>query len=125
MTEDQIKHMVAQFLNWRLPANFNPDNGITFEPLGNKGTANEYRHDPVGTNLLDATQAEAMVLHMIDNYQNDEIIQLKTIKEAALALSTAMVDSEELGADYELVDEEWIKLTVALETLPKTDGGAG
>lgn len=31
-TEAQIKHMVERFLNWRLPENFNPDAGISFEP---------------------------------------------------------------------------------------------
>lgn len=71
MTEDQIKHMVNRFLMWRLPENFNPDNGISFEPEFNK----EYmaaqgkppmRHNPVGTNLLDAEQAEAMVRHIVE-----------------------------------------------------------
>lgn len=61
----QIKYMVDRFLNWKLPANFCPDGGITFKPLGNEGTPYEYRHNPSGTNLLDATQALAMVLHMI------------------------------------------------------------
>jgi hypothetical protein len=71
MTEDQIKHMVQRFLGWRLPENFNPDGGISFKPTHSE----EYmaslgkppmRHDPVGTNLFDATQAEAMVRHMVE-----------------------------------------------------------
>lgn len=66
MTEDQIKHMANRFLAWKLPENFNPDGGIGFEPIGNKGTAHEYRRNPTGTNLFDATQAEAMVRHMIE-----------------------------------------------------------
>lgn len=65
MTEEQIKHMVSRFLGWKLPADFSPDNGISFQPLGNAGTPHEYKRDPVGTNLLDATQADAMVRHMI------------------------------------------------------------
>lgn len=70
MTEAQIKHMVQRFLQWKLPENFNPDDGISFEREFNKewnakqGNPPQYR-TPLGTNLLDATQAEAMVRHMI------------------------------------------------------------
>jgi hypothetical protein len=66
MTEAQIKHMVNRFLTWKLPENFNPDGGVTFEKVGNKGTPHEYRYQPSGTNLLDGAQAEAMVRHMIE-----------------------------------------------------------
>lgn len=67
MTDDQIKHMVNRFLSWKLPENFSPDAGISF-----KRTFNEHmpfgpqKHEPSGTNLFDATQADAMVRHMID-----------------------------------------------------------
>lgn len=53
---DRVKHMVDRFLQWKLPADFNPDGGIEFKKTG----------EPVGTNLLTATQAEAMVRFMID-----------------------------------------------------------
>lgn len=43
-----------------------------------------------------------------------EKARLLTIEAAAEALSAAMVDSEEHGADYDLVDEQWIALTTAL-----------
>ena len=66
MTDEQIKHMANRFLMWKLPATFNPDNGISFDPIASKGTAHEYRCEPVGTNLLGATEAEAMVRHMLD-----------------------------------------------------------
>ena len=66
MTEDQIKHMVDRFLDWRLPEKFSPDCGITFEPFGNKGTPHKYKREPSGTNLFDATQADAMVRYMIE-----------------------------------------------------------
>lgn len=63
MTKAQIKHMVDRFLSWKLPANFNPDAGISY-------TRPNYHPDvdetPSGTNLLDAQQAEAMVRHMIE-----------------------------------------------------------
>lgn len=63
MTDEQIKHMVDRFLSWKLPENFNPDGGISVR------RPNYPRHipwEPTGTNLLDATQAEAMVRHMIE-----------------------------------------------------------
>lgn len=66
MTDDQIKHMVDRFLNWRLPENFNPDGGISFERFGNEGTPHQYRREPSGTNLIDAAQADAMVRHLIE-----------------------------------------------------------
>lgn len=65
MTEDQIKQMVERFLAWKLPSDFNPDGGITFDPTASAGTPHEYRREPVGTNLLTAMQAEAMVRHML------------------------------------------------------------
>ena len=62
MTDDQIKHMVDRFLMWQLPENFNPDAGISYTrpnwPASLPG--------PVGTNLFGATQATAMVRHMLD-----------------------------------------------------------
>jgi hypothetical protein len=71
MTDDQIKHMAERFLNWPLPEAFNPDAGISFEPFFNveynaKHGNPPQRHNPTGTNLLDYTQAVAMVRHMID-----------------------------------------------------------
>ena len=70
-TEGQIKYMVNRFLQWKLPKDFHPDAGIGFNPFFNV----EYmasqgkppmRHEPVGTNLFDATQADAMVRFMIE-----------------------------------------------------------
>ena len=58
----QVKHMVNRFLQWKLP-----DGGVSFdrEPF-NKGTPYERKHEPVGTNLLTATQAEDMIRHLLD-----------------------------------------------------------
>ena len=65
MTEAQIKHMVEQFLRWKLPENFNPDGGITFAPAYRNGTPQGGKHEPVGTNLLTYQQADAMVRAML------------------------------------------------------------
>ena len=69
MTDDQIKIMVNRFLSWRLPEDFRPDAGISFERFYNAGTRYEGRHEPIGTNLLSATQAEAMIRFMLDGLE--------------------------------------------------------
>jgi len=51
--------MVNRFLTWKLPNDFCPDGGISFTPV-NHPTA-----WPVGTNLLTATQARAMLMHVL------------------------------------------------------------
>ena len=67
MNAAQIKHMVDRFLWWRLPENFSPDCGIQFDADAAKNLdPRNLRYEPVGTNLFDATQADAMVRHMID-----------------------------------------------------------
>lgn len=66
ISDDQVKYMVDRFLMWNLPANFNPDNGISFDPVMNAGHEFESKREPVGTNLFDATQAEAMVRYMAE-----------------------------------------------------------
>lgn len=58
--------MVTRFLSWKLPANFNPDCGITFKREYNEHMSwGPNIHEPVGTNLLDAEQARAMLEHVL------------------------------------------------------------
>lgn len=83
MTEDQIKHMVERFLCWKLPENFHPDDGISFEPEFNveynaKRGLPPQRREPRGTNLLDYTQAEAMVRHMVEGMPADAVAEIAT-----------------------------------------------
>ena len=72
MTDEQIKHMVDRFLMWKLPTDFGPDGGVSFDPIANKGLQYQYRREPVGTNLFTATQATAMIRHMIDGLPKSE-----------------------------------------------------
>ena len=66
MNKKQIDQMVNRFLGWKLPKDFAPDAGISFKPtepyegdeLGNSWW-------PIGTNLLTADQARAMISHML------------------------------------------------------------
>jgi len=62
---DQIERMVNRFLQWKLPENFNPDGGISFKIIRNENTQWPAKNEPVGTNLLDAIQAEEMVRYML------------------------------------------------------------
>ena len=64
--EAAVKHMVDRFLTWKFPTTISPDGGLSFEPTFNKGTQHERRREPVGTNLLSATEATQMVLHMLE-----------------------------------------------------------
>lgn len=66
LNDEQIKHMVNRFLQWKLPEDFHPDGGISFKREYNENTPWPRKAEPVGTNLLDATQAEAMIHHLID-----------------------------------------------------------
>lgn len=66
MNDDQIKHMVSRFLNWKLPENFNPDGGISFVKYGNIGTEHQYKREPSGTNLIGYAEATEMMRHMIE-----------------------------------------------------------
>jgi hypothetical protein len=54
--------MVNRFLTWRLPDDFGPDCGIHFTPFHPNGVT---RYEPVGTNLLTAEQARAMLEHVL------------------------------------------------------------
>src|SRR5436309_3520313 len=65
MTDAQIKHMVDRFLGWKLPENFQPDDGISFKKMFNEHTAHPMKHEPSGTNLFDVGQATAMVRYMV------------------------------------------------------------
>lgn len=58
-----IKAAVTRFLGWRLPSDFRPDCYISFDPEPLKQWPGMW---PVGTNLLDADQAEAMLRYVLD-----------------------------------------------------------
>lgn len=70
LSEAQIKYMVDRFLCWRLPENFRPDAGISFKAAFNENTPHPMKHEPSGTNLFDAMQADAMVRNMIEGMED-------------------------------------------------------
>lgn len=61
-TNDQLRAMVSRFLCWPLPKTFGPDCHISFDRA--KAQANHAW--PVGTNLLTADEARAMLEHVLD-----------------------------------------------------------
>lgn len=62
MSKTMIDKMVDRFLGWKLPEDFGPDCYITFD----REKAKQNPHCwPVGTNLLTADQARAMVKYML------------------------------------------------------------
>lgn len=65
VTSPDIETMVNRFLGWKLPADFYPDCGISFD--GRKDDEwNKNKTWPVGTNLFTADQAKAMLLHCLN-----------------------------------------------------------
>lgn len=54
--EKNIKEMVNRFLGWKLPDDFSPDCGISFNEIPN--------FKPIETNLFTATQAEEMIRYI-------------------------------------------------------------
>lgn len=65
LAEAQIKHMVDRFLGWKLPKDFRPDAGISYAPPNYTGMALD-NHYLSGTNLFDATQADAMMRYLVE-----------------------------------------------------------
>lgn len=80
---DLVKHMVDRFLGWRLPKDFHPDGGISFEKEYNVSyNANQGLppsiHEPSGTNLFTAEQAKEMFRFLLEN--EDGTSSLTTVK---------------------------------------------
>lgn len=72
LSDEQIKHMVERFLRWRLPEAFNPDGGISFQPMFNEHTAHPMKAEPTGTSLFDYGQATEMVRFMVEGMPTAE-----------------------------------------------------
>jgi hypothetical protein len=69
-THTVTDEMVNRFLSWKLPVAFHPDAGISFKRYFNveynaKHGKPPQRHEPMGTNLLTATQAREMLEHVL------------------------------------------------------------
>ena len=55
-----LQEMARRFLRWKLPEDFRPDGGVSFDQSYLSA------HGPTGTNLLTFVQSLAMVRHLVD-----------------------------------------------------------
>ena len=112
MKDDQIKRMVNRFLGWRLPENFNPDGGVSFKKVFNENTAYPMKHEPTGTNLFDAMQAEAMVRYMVEGiFEESTVSPAPTSDRAHLQVLLAQAITTRLKE--EVIDEILPKPSIA------------
>ena len=65
MDKKPIDVMVDRFLGWKLPEDFNPDGGISFKRTYNDHLPMPMKNEPIGTNLLTAIQAKAMLMYVL------------------------------------------------------------
>jgi len=102
MTDEQIKHMVQRFLAWKLPENLYPDNGISFKPPFDTEPMRS-RHWPMGTNFLNATQAEEMVRNMLDHLPTVEQIEATEEDKSVLNKVTLEYNMGDEGEALKLI----------------------
>lgn len=60
-----VAEMVNRFLGWKLPQDFYPDAGIAFDANLHDRWGGYPKSWPVGTNLLNANQAKAMIEYLL------------------------------------------------------------
>lgn len=93
-----VRAMVNRFLGWRLPSDFHPDGGISFVHI----TDPAWTHDswPIGTNLLNAGQAEQMFLYVLTTAEpvaQGEVVALRRLLAERVAGLNLYVDDGELS----------------------------
>lgn len=126
MNDVQIKYMAERFLRWRLPDDFHPDAGISFEPRYNVNNPYgwpEGKHEPVGTNLFTFTQAEAMVRHMVEGLPAEQpsewAAESRRLMDTALSVAKPVLGGPEgesiLG--YTLPSGLWLMLQANVRNL--------
>jgi len=86
--------MVSRFLSWNLPADFAPDCYITFDRI----SAAKNNAVPIGTNLLNAVQARAMLEHVLGGTAPDT--RPTTVADTSAPVETKPdAQTEHLSAD--------------------------
>jgi hypothetical protein len=102
-----VKRMVDRFLAWRLPKPWSPDGGISYQRPNyvHLPTDSDW---PIGTNLFDATQAEAMIRHMLNlpasNFQITRCLKESPIMTSERdELACALTDWRDAGGSVEFL----------------------
>jgi len=83
-----IDEMVNKFLGWKLPENFTPDAGIAFKPFDHQRYNSP--HWPIGTNLLTADQAKAMLKYVAFDTITELQSHINVLREDLLTISVTM-----------------------------------
>ena len=98
-----IDEVVNRFLCWKLPQDFYPDCGITFQREGpyEHPVYGRIKYEPTGTNLLHAGQAKAMFEHCLQGlWPEQRIADLENeVNHLRAALRTANSFLAEKGAE--------------------------
>ncbi len=123
MKEEQIKSMVERFLQWKLPEDFLPDGGISFKSEFNEHTAHPMKHEPTGTNLLTAAQAEAMIRFITDEF--NPAVNIQKIADDIQALKLHPAPQGEYNAGYhDARYDAWLVVQNAIDDAIGTDPAA-
>jgi len=94
------KHMVTRFLGWKLPEDFNPDNGVSFKATFNDWMDNPPKCNPVGTNLFNVDQTTEMVRYLLEGCPTSD---------ARIAELAAQLEEAETNIDLKA---DWIEATM-------------
>ncbi len=64
--EKFIEEVTNRFLCWKLPEDFSPDGGISFQKVHSENSSwGPIRYEPVGTNLFTASQTKEMLRQIL------------------------------------------------------------
>ena len=114
-----VKKMVDRFLSWKLPKDFSPDCGISFE----KHKYANHLFEPIGTNLFTADQAKEMFEYCI-HYQRDFDLKPTAIRIRRLLKALNIPDPSNdndntlIGCLFSLLGMACRKLELAAPTTP-------
>lgn len=90
MTSPNIDECVNRFLGWKLPSDFSPDCGISFEQYSNQDN-DRYKalRKPTGTNLFNAKQAKAMFQHVLKGATTELVVadRVKAVSDTPLSVN--------------------------------------
>lgn len=114
MDDKIIPHLVARFLSWKLPPDFCPDAGISFAPEYNVTYNAERglppnRHEPTGTNLLNAEQAFAMFRHVLDHLAALNETHALVPREASDSMTEAAQDAADDHFSIDADKGPWLR----------------
>jgi hypothetical protein len=107
---DIIDHMVDRFLSWKLPKDFQPDQGISFK----QATLKDYETDrfwPIGTNLFTADQARTMISYMLEDI---DTLAIESPSVDAIMNQVNLLCGE-IRHDIDSVEEKYIQLRDMIE----------